>query len=55
MEHNVPCVKFSPCGQYIAATTIGQRLCIFDLNDNKRRISNIRLPNWGWGIAWVDK
>ncbi|KRX02395.1 WD40-repeat-containing domain [Pseudocohnilembus persalinus] len=52
MEHNIPCVKFSPCGNFLAATTIGQYLKIFDLRNDNKLITQVKLSAWGWGIEW---
>lgn len=54
MNHNIPCVKISPCGNFIAATSIDCSTRIF-IYPSKEQIFEIQLDNWGWGINWVPK
>ena len=31
-QHNVPCVSFSPCGKFLASTSIDKRLKVWEEN-----------------------
>jgi hypothetical protein len=41
MKHNIPCVRFSPCGEFLAAVSIEKALKIFQISD-KNNISLIK-------------
>lgn len=54
MKHNIPCVKFSPCGEFLAACSIDKTVRIFTVPDGKI-LGKIDLKNWVWSINWVKK
>jgi WD40 repeat protein len=61
-KHNVPCVSFSPCGKFLATTSIDKTLKIWEERKGKDgkpeyRCSRIAIPSqdWGWAVQWIDK
>ena len=53
-NNNIPCVKFSPCGIYLANVSIDKTLRIFSVRSGEQ-MHKIQLPDWGWAIQWVTK
>lgn len=53
-NNNIPCVKFSPCGNYLANVSIDETIRIFSVKSGEQ-MNRIQLPDWGWGIQWVTK
>lgn len=51
MKHNIPCVKFSPYGEFLAAVSIEKALRIFKIK-NLEIIIKFDLLEWGWSIEW---
>jgi len=56
-QHNVPCVGFSPCGKFLATTSIDKRLKIWEEVKSKEgkelyRCARITIPSndWGWAV-----
>ena len=56
-QHNVPCVSFSPCGKFLATTSIDKRLKIWETVKSKEgkelyRCARITIPSndWGWAV-----
>jgi WD40 repeat protein len=58
-KHNVPSVSFSPCGQFIASTSIDRHIKIwkFESQSDSWELCSGAIPDsdWGWAIRWVDK
>jgi WD40 repeat protein len=61
-NHNVPCVSFSPCGRFLATTSIDKSLKIWEeCRSNGEAVSykcaRISIPSvdWGWAVQWIDK
>lgn len=59
-RHNVPCVSFSPCGRFIATTSIDKSVKIwteFPADSGKYIMVKLSYPSkdWGWAVQWVDK
>lgn len=54
IHHNVPCVKFSPCGIFLAAVSIDETLRIFTVK-NAEEIASLKLDDWGWSVNWILK
>jgi len=57
-DHNVPCVSFSPCGTFIATTSIDKTVKIWEKTDKKQwRVIRMGQPSadWGWGVQWVNR
>lgn len=59
-DHNVPCVDFSPCGNFVASACIDRCVRVWRANaDEKEATSTVPLakatPNteWGWGVRWI--
>lgn len=56
--HNVPCVSFSPCGRFIASTSIDRSVKLWEQTaDGNWQAVRMGLPDkdWGWAVQWVDK
>jgi WD40 repeat protein len=54
-SHNVPCVSFSPCGRFIASTSIDKSLKVWEATNDeggKWRLSRLGVPDqeWGWAV-----
>jgi WD40 repeat protein len=57
-DHNIPSVSFSPCGNFIATTSIDKSMKIWEnTQDNTWRVIRMGQPDndWGWGIKWVNR
>ena len=54
MEHNIPCIKFSPCGKFLAASSIDKSVKIFTIPAGEL-LGKIPLPEWGWSVNWIFK
>ena len=54
MKPNVQCVKFNPCGEFLAATSIESTLQIFVIPEGDL-LKKLKLNGWGWDIHWVIK
>jgi WD40 repeat protein len=56
-KHNVPCVSFSPCGKYLATTSIDKTLKIWEEGDSGYKCTRMTVPSedWGWAVQWIDK
>ncbi len=55
-QHNIPCVSFSPDGEFIGCSSIDSIPKIYDIHYGKliKRIDN-RTKDWGWGIKIIEK
>jgi len=55
-QHNVPCVSFSPCGRFIATTSIDRTVKVWEerqLNGKESyKLARVAMPSadWGWAI-----
>jgi WD40 repeat protein len=56
-HHNVPSVSFSPCGRFLASTSIDKTLKIWEERGGVYKCSRMCVPSqeWGWSIHWIDK
>lgn len=67
-DHNIPCVAFSPCGNFIASTSLDSSLTISYVGDDERRYGEIvvKMSNAGsllnpcnhemsWCVHWLGK
>ena len=58
--HNVPCVSFSPCGLFIASTSIDKSVKVwteYPKDSGDYILVKVSYPSkdWGWAVQWVDK
>lgn len=56
--HNVPCVSFSPCGRFIASTSIDRSVKLWERTlEGKWQVMRMGIPDkdWGWAVQWVDR
>ncbi|CAD8132113.1 unnamed protein product [Paramecium octaurelia] len=51
-KHNIPCVSFSPCCQYLASGSIDGGLRIY-LVENGSQLYSIIFSEWVWCISWM--
>ena len=67
-DQNIPCVAFSPCGNFIASTSIDSSLTISYVGEEKRRYGEVvvKMPDAGsplnpcnhemsWCVHWLGK
>lgn len=58
-RHNVPCVSFSPCGNFLASTSIDKTVKIWGLCEKTGKFKFLKagLPSndWGWAVEWLPK
>ena len=56
-QHNIPSVSFSPCGKYIASTSIDKSLKLWEKKAGKWQVMRLGIPDadWGWAVKWVDR
>jgi len=57
-SHNVPCVNFSPCGRFIASTSIDKTVKIWEESENGVfKLAKVAFPSadWGWAVQWMNK
>ncbi|KAG0300407.1 hypothetical protein BGZ98_009197 [Dissophora globulifera] len=54
-EHNIPCVAFSPCGNFVATTSIDCTCRTWRLSDGKQIQQKSLGLLWGWGVSFVDQ
>ncbi|KAF9359385.1 hypothetical protein BGX34_008414 [Mortierella sp. NVP85] len=52
-DHNIPSVAFSPCGQFVATTSIDRTCRTWRLSDGKQIQQKSLAHLWGWGVAFV--
>eukprot|EP01132_Coremiostelium_polycephalum_P002249 gene2249-2772_t len=52
-NHNIPCIDFSPDGNYLVTISIDKFVRIWDVN-NQTTISMLKLSQWGWGCRWIN-
>ena len=53
-DHNIPCIKFSPCGNFIASISIDKSCRIHHVK-TKKLIAKIEFGFWLWSIVWIRK
>jgi WD40 repeat protein len=55
-QHNIPCVSFSPDGEFIGCSSIDSIPKIYDMHYGNiiKKIDN-RTKDWGWGIKFIVK
>ncbi len=52
-SHNIPCVDFSPNGQFLGSVSIDQSVKIWD-TETRQLLKTCKIgPEWGWGITWI--
>ncbi len=56
-QHNVPCVSFSPCGKFLASTSIDKRLKVWEevktaSGSTGYNLARFTIPSsdWGWAV-----
>ena len=57
-KHNVPSCSFSPCGRFIASTSIDHSVKVWQLQSNSKwELIAGAIPDsdWGWAIRWANK
>ena len=59
-SHNVPCVSFSPCGKFIASTSIDKSVKVwteYPPDSGAYVLVKVCYPSqdWGWAVQWIDK
>jgi WD40 repeat protein len=54
MRHNIPCLQFSPCGEFLCATSIDEHVRIFRTSDGAL-LREVRTDEWGWTVNWILK
>lgn len=57
-QHNVPCVSFSPCGRFLATTSIDKTLKVWEERaGGVYKCARVTIPSadWGWAVQWIDK
>ncbi|CAD8057619.1 unnamed protein product [Paramecium sonneborni] len=52
-KHNIPCVSFSPCCQFLASGSIDGGLRIY-LVENGTQLYSIMFSEWVWCITWIQ-
>ncbi|CAD8140786.1 unnamed protein product [Paramecium pentaurelia] len=52
-KHNIPCVSFSPCCQFLASGSIDGGLRIY-LVENGTQLYSIIFSEWVWCISWIQ-
>jgi len=53
-NHNIPCIDFSPCGNFIASVSIDCQIKIWEV-ETGTCIATKRLgTEWGWGCKWIQ-
>ncbi|EFA79094.1 gamma tubulin [Heterostelium album PN500] len=52
-RHNIPCVDFSSCGNYLVSISIDKLVRIWDVN-SQQTITMLKLSQWGWGCRWIE-
>lgn len=54
-NHNIPCIDFSSCGQFLASISIDSTARVWEVATGKMRTKvSLGFQEWGWGIKWVD-
>lgn len=54
-NHNIPAIKISPDGKYIASTSIDRQVIIWDAITGKILKEMPVAEEWGWCILWIEK
>lgn len=52
--HNVPCIDVSPCGNFLACTSIDSTLRISNIS-TRTDLGKYSLEQWGWSTTWIPK
>ncbi|KAG0335664.1 hypothetical protein BG000_007333 [Podila horticola] len=53
--HNIPCVAFSPCGRFLASTSLDGTCRTWNIASGKE-IQHASFGDlWGWGVSFVDQ
>ncbi|KAF9110998.1 hypothetical protein BGX27_005525 [Mortierella sp. AM989] len=53
-DHNIPNIAFSPCGNFIASTSVDRTCRTWRLSDGKQMEQKSLGTLWGWGVSFVD-
>ena len=53
----MPSVSFSPCGKFIASTSIDHSCKIWQLENGKWQMCKTGVPDrdYGWAVRWVNR
>ncbi|KAF9291079.1 hypothetical protein BGZ68_005175 [Mortierella alpina] len=52
--HNIPCVTFSPCGEFVATASVDQTCRTWRLSDGKQIQQKSLGQLWGWGVCFIN-
>ncbi|CAO3565980.1 unnamed protein product [Mortierella alpina] len=52
--HNIPCVTFSPCGEFVATASVDQTCRTWRLSDGKQIQQKPLGQLWGWGVCFIN-
>ncbi|KAF9432495.1 hypothetical protein BGZ76_010702 [Entomortierella beljakovae] len=53
--HNVPNISFSPCGNFIASTSVDMTCRTWRVSDGVQVQQKSLQGLWGWGVSFVDR
>ncbi|KAF9390214.1 hypothetical protein CPC16_005260 [Podila verticillata] len=53
--HNIPCVAFSPCGRFLASTSLDGTCRTWNIASGKETQHASFGDLWGWGVSFVDQ
>ncbi|GAM24848.1 hypothetical protein SAMD00019534_080230, partial [Acytostelium subglobosum LB1] len=52
-RHNIPCIDFSSCGNFLVSISVDNCIRIWDVN-SQQTITMMHLSQWGWGCRWME-
>ncbi|KAF2075198.1 hypothetical protein CYY_003503 [Polysphondylium violaceum] len=52
-KHNIPCIDFSPCGNFLVSVSIDKYVRVWDV-ETHTMLSSVVLSQWAWGCRFVD-